>query len=315
MPTVIELFDTFSANLGLYRKEQSGLFVCPLCLRVFTRDQIRSDLSKAHIIPQFLGGKDWTLTCRECNNRVGTEIESQEKERANFNWALSGDGNEITRASVLVRDQHGNLIGAVQADMSAVVSEGERRLQLHLKPRASNPAALNVLADQLSNGVPAGTSAPEVQFRITRDSRRANLTHVHAGYLQMFHQFGYEWALDPCAELIRKQIMSPDEPIISPLFPVLPNHGIPADKMGILLVTQPVNWRHFVVVMPLYRGKRERKGVWMPLFGQPYQQPPREKCEVQVVPVPDHHQLLARPDSYMQGLWFVRNHFRHDPLL
>ncbi|HUT75169.1 MAG TPA: HNH endonuclease [Armatimonadota bacterium] len=316
MPALSTLFDTFSHNLALYRKDYGGRFMCPLCLRTFSRDQIRSDLSRAHVIPQFLGERNWTLACKRCNNRVGTEIESCEAERANFNWALSGDGNETTRVRVTARNQQGDVVGPVQADLGARRADGDRRLQLYLKPKGSNPAALALLNSLVSGESPAGGWTIEVTFRDTRSSKRANLTYVHAAYLFMFHQFGYEWVLDPCAEPIRNQIMSPSAPIIVPLAPALYDHQIPDDELALLLVTEPAEWRHFLVVLPLVRGWARRHAVWMPLFGRPYCQPPQRRgAKLAVVSVPDHHRSLRRRDSPRQGYRFVLDHFAYDPVL
>jgi len=310
MPTLSTLFDTFSDNLALYRKDCRGRFMCPLCLRTFSRNRIRTDLSRAHILPQFLGGREWTLACRECNNKVGTEIESCEKERVNFSRALSGDGNETTRVRLIVRNEQGDAVGPVQADMRATMSGGDRRLQIYPKPKGSNPAASQLLNSVLSDQSSAGGWTIEGHFRETRSAKRANLTYVHAAYLFMFHQFGYEWALDPCTALIREQIISPDEPIILPLAPALSGLQIPDHELAVLLVIEPVDWRHFLVVLPLLRGWTKRQAVWMPLFGRPYKQPPRRKdVALRVARVPDHHRSLRQRDSYRQGHRFVRDHF------
>lgn len=316
MPALSVLYDVFSANLGLYRKEYSGRFMCPLCLRTFSRDQIRSNLSKAHIIPQFLGGRDWTLTCAMCNNKVGSEIESYEAERINFKWALSGEGNETTRVRLTPCNEQGAVLGPVQADMRAKGRGEKRRLQLRLQRKGSNPTALELLNSQLSAKTLVGRSSVEVHFCETRSSKRANLTYVHAAYLFMFHQFGYEWALNPCAALIRKQIMSPDEPIILPLAPALSGLQLPDKELTVLLVTEPADWRHFLVVLPLFRGWTKRQAVWLPLFGCQYNQPPQRKgVDLAVVRVPDYHRFLHQRDSQMQGFRFVLDYFDYDAVL
>jgi len=312
MATRSTLFDVFSHNLALYKKDSAGHFVCPLCLRVFSRDQAPTDLSRAHIIPKFLGGKEWTLACRACNNKVGAEIESYEAERTKYNRALSGDSNETARVRVTARNQEGDVVGPVQADLGARRANGDRRLQLYLKPKGSNPTALALLNSLVSGASPPGGWTLEVTFRQTRSSKRANLTYVHAAYLFMFHQFGYEWALDLCATPVREQIMSPDEPIILPLAPRLYDHGIPDDELGILLVTEPAEWRHFLVILPLFPGWEDRQAVWMPLFGRPYDQPPKKKgVKLQVLRVPDHHQFLHEHHSHRQGYRFVLKHFAY----
>ena len=316
MSALTALFDTFSDNLGLYRKDCRGHFMCPLCLHIFARDQIRSDLSKAHVIPRRLGARLWTLACKKCNNRIGTEIESYETERANFNWALSGDGTETTRVQVTARNEQGDTVGPVQADLGAKWGDGERRLQLQPKPKGSNPAALVLLNRLVSREAPTGGWTIEISFRETRSLKRANLTYVHAAYLFMFHQFGYEWVLDPCAEAIRNQIVSPGEPILIPLTPALHGHHIPDDKLALLLVTEPSDWRHFVVVLPLIRGWARRHALWMPLFGRPYDQPPERKgVQLKVVLVPDYHHFLRHRSSKGQGYRFILNHFAYDPEL
>jgi hypothetical protein len=308
MPSVSELYNTFSANLDLYQRDYTDVFMCPLCLRVFRRDQVRSDLSKAHIIPQFLGGREWTLTCRQCNNRVGSEIESYEKERASFHWALLGDGDETTRVRSKVRKKRGPAIGPVQADMRSTGSGADRRLRLDLQPKVSNPNAYQQLDDDLA----AGRGSWEFEFRVTRSPKRADLTYVHAAYLQMFHQFGYEWVFSPGAKTIREQITSPDEPIFRPMYPSLQGIHVADSELAVLLVTEPADWCHFLVVLPLIRGQAGRHAMWMPLFGCPYDQPPARKgVQLTVVHVPDHHARLHRSDSYMQGCRFARHHLAH----
>ncbi len=316
MPTLSTLFDAFSDNLALYKMDCRGRFMCPLCLRTFPRDRIRTDLSKAHMIPQRLGGRLWTLACKKCNNRVGTEIESYEAERANFNWALSGDGAETTRVLMDLPDGQGGTIGPVSADMRATKLGGDRRLQIFTKPKGSNPDALKKLDNVLPVGPSADTGSIQVHYRVTRSAKRANLTYVHAAYLFMFHQFGYEWVLDPCTTLIRKQMASPDESIILPMAATLSDPYIPSNELSILLVIEPPSWRHFLVVLPLLRGWLKRQAVWMPLFGRSYEQPPERKgVQLKVVPVPDHHQFLRYRTSKGQGRRFILDHFAYDPVL
>lgn len=316
MPTISELFDVFSANLALYEEGSNGRFMCPLCLRTFARDQIHTDLSRAHIIPQFLRGSEWTIACKACNNKVGSEIESCEADRADFSWALSGDSEETVRVQVVVRNEQGEIVGPVQADMGASRSAGDRRLQLYPKRKGSHPVAVEILNKLLHGESSAGSWTIEGHFRETRSIKRANLTYVHTAYLLMFQQFGYEWVLDPCATLIRKQVMSPDESIILPLAPRLTDHQLPGDELELLLVTDPADWRHFMVVLPLFRGWAQRQAVWIPLFGCAYAQPPQRKgVKLEVVHVPDHHRFLQRADSRRQGYRFVFNYFSYNAAL
>lgn len=303
MQSLESLFDIFSTNLAFYEKKYKEQFMCPLCKHIFSRDQIYSDLSKAHIIPQFLNGHDWTLTCKECNNKVGSNIEGCEAKRANFNWALAGDGEEKTPVDVWLRDEHGDLLGPVKADMCGKKNDCEHRLQLYTKQKGSNAKAWELFNSNPEQSI-------EVRYFETPNAKRAKLTYVHAAYLFMFHQFGYEWVLNRCSEPIRKQLVSPDESILSPLAPELSDHGIPDDKMAILLVTKPENWVSFLVVLPLIRGWSKRQAVWMPLFDRQYSQPPQDKINLQTVPIPEFHNSLNlnKHDSMYQGYRFIQKY-------
>jgi len=314
MPSLYSLFDTFSANLALYTGNCAGGFMCPLCLRPFSRDGIQSkDLTRAHIIPQFLGGRHWTLACKECNNRVGSRIESCEAERANFNWALAGDGKETTRVRLTAYSETGQVVGPVQAELSGGRPPALDSLRLGPQPKGSNPAAFKLISRLLLGGPAARGWKIDVKFRETRSRKRANLVYVHAAYLFMFNRFGYEWALDPCTTPIRAQIASPDEAIIAPLAPALAGHGVPDDEMAVFLVTRPADWHHFLVLLPLFRGWPRRQGVWMPLFGRPYEQPPQlSDVDLQVVRVPELHSSLDKSSSLNQGRRFVAEHLGED---
>src|SRR5689334_17054941 len=75
------LFDLYSRNMAHYDPAVGDAFVCPLCLRKFPRWALTSDpplLTLAHIVPAAFGGTvgTGTLACAECNNKVGTELES-----------------------------------------------------------------------------------------------------------------------------------------------------------------------------------------------------------------------------------------------
>lgn len=119
LPTKPELFDTFAANLALYRKNRNGLFRCPLCLRKFSRDHIDGEdgLSEAHTIPRSLGGEHWTLACRKCNSTVGSEIGSCEvgkHGRATFGDALTGNTDKTVPVQIWFENERGAVVGPLQ---------------------------------------------------------------------------------------------------------------------------------------------------------------------------------------------------------
>ena len=53
-------------------------YVCPLCMRAFTRYALAAkELTLEHVPPESLGGRRLVLTCRHCNNRAGAKVDSQ----------------------------------------------------------------------------------------------------------------------------------------------------------------------------------------------------------------------------------------------
>jgi len=304
------LFNLFSANIGLYRKEYSGKFICPLCLRAFESCNIRSELTRAHIVPRSLGGHQVTLTCRQCNNTVGTTIESCEAERFTFYKAFSGDSSERVRISYTFTDKQGES-KSFQAEMNA---EGESKLRSWILPQASNPKVIQTFTDMLVNG--KDLEEINILGQVTKSQKRANLTYLHAAFLLLFHEFGYEWALNPSAQIIREQILNPDANLIFLPSPKFSNLNLPLDQATLCLVTHPVEFRSFLVVLPQIYSLESRYGVWIPLFGCPYDPPPADKSvKLNMVQVPDHHHRLNRRDSIMQGLRYILIHFDYDPIL
>jgi hypothetical protein len=53
----------------------SHTYGCPLCLRLFRRDQI-DQCSMGHALPKSLGGKLKVLVCTECEQRSGHELDA-----------------------------------------------------------------------------------------------------------------------------------------------------------------------------------------------------------------------------------------------
>lgn len=309
MTTLAELFDTFSTNLGFYRRNRSGLFRCPLCLHTFSRVQMDNrELSRAHTIPKSLGGTHWALACTQCNNTVGSEIESCAIYNDRRGRVLSGNTEETMRTRAWLENKEGERIGPVQADLGAQQSQGELKPHALAKEKGSHPQAWDLFVGIEAGEVPADQWKTTVELPAEKDSKRANLAYVHAAYMHMFHQFGYEWILTPGAQKIREQIVSPDQPIIVPLAPALSGPGLREHGLTLLLVTEPADFRSFVAVLPEL-GWPRRRGIWLPMFDGTYRQPPQRKgVHLTVVPVPDHHQFLHMPESQFQGYRFVQDH-------
>jgi hypothetical protein len=132
----------------------------------------------------------------------------------------------------------------------------------------------------------------------------------------MFHQFGYEWALDPATQIIRQQILQPESELFSLPLALLKNMCFASDQATLWLVIKPIAYRMFLVILPQIRGLKKIRAVWMPLFGCYYEPPPEFKnVDLEVIPVPEYHSNLINIASFLQGHEFIYNHFNYMPTL
>jgi HNH endonuclease len=82
------------ATYSSHRTEFVDRILCPLCLNAFLKEAIDSEppeLTEEHIIPEALGGKLITLSCRSCNGVHGSQLDSQlvQMLRAHILWRES----------------------------------------------------------------------------------------------------------------------------------------------------------------------------------------------------------------------------------
>jgi len=156
-------------------------------------------ISTEHVIPEELGGRIITLTCKKCNNTHGTTLDSHLIQMIRSNNALAGVGCRTIRS----------------------------RMHLGGRPRSmdlSMNAATNTLEIKMRRGHPADPSHDRQFFRDnpgTQDNPitirlqgtygyipcRADLALLRIGYLAMFKNFGYEYILSPAASVVRQIVV------------------------------------------------------------------------------------------------------------
>jgi len=258
------------------------------------------ELSDAHIVPQAMGGSLVTITCKKCNNEVGSTIESYEIERAKFNRTFSGDGKNSW--SVSLYPLHSNKeSGKVIANMRLIEDGQKQTYEFKIIPRQYSPAALNEIIKSLMN--PGGGF--NVNLWAKAGWRRARLTYLHSAFLFLFDQFGYEWALNPCTTLIREQIQKPQEDLIS--FNTIELFKFSGDltKPSVNLIVQPKESKGFLVIFPQLAHWELPVAVWMPLFDSPYKLP-EEVSNLRIEPLPRLNSHLSTLDSVWLGHKFAQ---------
>ena len=173
-------------------------YVCPLCLHGFTEGQTQS-LTREHVPPRAVGGRRIVLTCLDCNNIAGHDVDSHaaEFERIrDFSHRKSG-------VSFMARYR---AEGGLDVNVSAEWSP-DGALSLTCLPASNSPGAAQGLNDELTRRWREGKGWPNSQlsFRLRHrvSLRRANISWLRAAYLVAFAVLGYRYALRQELDLAR----------------------------------------------------------------------------------------------------------------
>jgi HNH endonuclease len=268
-----QLFELNSAGLVALGWGKPDTFVCPLCVKVFTKDDLKPAdaldapkfrLTLAHIIPEALGGTLCTLACKDCNNGAGTSLEAALKEQFVAEDAFKGEGKLRARLS--------GDFGDVGVEVS-VPSDGGQPWQLELVPKISNPAhlaSLNNLLEGTEENPQAGPFC-ELRFEFEHQPGVTGAALYHAAYLMMFHYFGYPFVFSPLASQMRAQLREPDKNILPRYFPVPPEDWVAANvnamqKHSVVLIQQPYVGGHVIMRFQPENGRARVIGVALPDF-------------------------------------------------
>lgn len=243
------LFDLYSGNLSALFPKQVDIFVCPLCIKSFTREDLSAKLlSEEHIIPS---GNLTTLTCQKCNNETGSALDSHLLKRIQFeeNMAISG-GPVRTKIRVGQGEQNTNMYLSLE--------DGKPCIKLVGLPDQSNPR----LQEKLIKEWQSGTVDMNLDYKFGYDHIRSRVALLRSAYLMMFRQFGYAYILSKGIELVRKKIQDPStETSISGGMIFLKE---PISQSTVTLLSEPKHLRCFFVLLKLSRKIDYNVGIALP---------------------------------------------------
>lgn len=275
------LFDDYSRRLAWVTGREAGTFVCPICQRTFTRDDLAGDnpeLTLGHVLPEALGGTFCTLTCAPCNNDLGSDLESYLIERFRAEDAMNGVGKLAGRLE--------GEFGSVGVEFQAA-QPGEPWTAFIIE-KQTNPAVLEKLNAAL-DGKPGDSPvmvAAQMKPRYRNRPGRVSAALYQSAYLLMFAYFGYDVVHDPRYAKLRQQLLNPDDDILPAMFDMPPEawaNAVLPDDHGIMMVKEPSPF-----VMPVFRlcpagGRTRVIGVPLPGLDDSAWPPPGPKGEVKGV--------------------------------
>lgn len=170
-------------------------YICPFCKKLFTSDQL-DELSEEHAPQNALGGAKVAVTCKECNNGYGGNIDSDLK-----TFVLRHEFNKgITDAEVeyeILPGLHGLLYHN---------DKGELQFKVNTKkcdPKKTEPF-IKVTGDgTILNG--------KIKLPPKYDAPSAASGLYKSAYIILFKYTGYNFLLDDHYQPLRDQIQNPDE--------------------------------------------------------------------------------------------------------
>ena len=227
-----QIFKKFSGQLLLlhanglldWQFKYPDPYICPICRREFSEDHLNEDkysnfLTAEDAPPAALGGSKIALTCRECNNRCGQQID----------WHLI----EALRAIDASRFYKGSKQSAIiEFEGKKITVElealGGGSLSAYHANKHNNPTLL----EKFIFGIKNKTIGPVLNFRPpTRRflQERINYALVKTNYILTFAKFGYLFLLDNMYQPIRDQLLHPEN-IIYPWTPFIKDQFKVGDK-------------------------------------------------------------------------------------
>ncbi|MCP4383135.1 MAG: hypothetical protein GY798_17215 [Hyphomicrobiales bacterium] len=181
-------------------------YVCPLCLGLFTREQLDAgELTDEHVPPKAVGGNPLVLTCVSCNGASGGLFDESMADEEKLRTFGTPQSAGPLPGSVSFRGIRNN--GSIDFD-------GERWKMLG-DPGQNNPETLAAHTESLKH-LDAGSSL-ELRLSLKANPRRARIGWARSAYLAAFAVYGYRYVLQPALDPLRAALEDPDNSAFDPV--------------------------------------------------------------------------------------------------
>lgn len=260
------IFDKYSSQLhglqiqGLLPSKHEHLkfvktYLCPVCLTHFSTNDLEINLSNFLTLedaPQkSLGGKANTLTCKQCNNTCGREIDFHlvermfEQDRRKFLPNTKGKGKFVIDGK------------EVQGEFSV---DGNGKITVIHSKKNNHPGKLENYIDNTDKG-----SIVTIEHKPSRvDVNRLEIALLKTAYILAFEKFGYSIILDECFDIVREQLLNPDKELYPQGF-WTKQQIFTEQHEGVLLIETEGYFGLFCVFALKTPSVTKRFGVYLPL--------------------------------------------------
>ncbi|MDM3870743.1 HNH endonuclease [Porticoccus sp. W117] len=191
-------------DLSKFDRKYKNIFICPTCLK--TIELNAKKITDAHIVPDSVGGKELTLLCRPCNSKFGSNQDKWFGEYLDF---LFKDEVEKNLFSTKTQPKYIEINGVrVRAD---VEQSTDSNIQVLMYEDRNPPGVIDSI--NYSDSLTMSFEVP-----LLKNEHHVKVGYLTAAYLAWFKQLGYSWAFQSHLDIIRKQILNPNEEIMPACF-------------------------------------------------------------------------------------------------
>lgn len=179
-------------------------FVCPICLSQFKIDSLKGEnITIEHLPPKSIKGKLKILTCKKCNQNLGSKLDSQ---IANM--------DQMKNSLEFFKTSHGSYYGSAifefnSTKLNAELNGIDSNILVKLKPEINNPNNLDYFKRNVQK-IHKFKLSPKTYY----NQRLANVSLLKNSYLIAFSAFGYSYILSENLSIVRNQINNFNENII-----------------------------------------------------------------------------------------------------
>lgn len=207
----VAIFHKGAAALAKYRNGDKSLYICPICAKGFSKSDAETGvLSMEHVPPLSLGGRPLLLTCSVCNSEAGRKVDFHAA-----NLAILKSIRDILTGGIEGTAQCFLDLGGEKISVSLSRQAGAAEFRPIVK--ASDPAALKRI-NYYMRSLYIEEKWDGEEFHITRevkfDYRLLKLAFLKWGFLLLSAWLGYGYALDARLDIVRNQLMRPEEELL-----------------------------------------------------------------------------------------------------
>lgn len=224
-------------------------YLCPICTKPHKSLNEEDPLTLEDAPPKSLGGKANTLTCKSCNNTCGHKIDFHLTERLRELDSAKFLPNSSTKVRIKIGEVVFN--GQISIDDNG-------KMSIYHSKNNNHPIKLEEKMVGLKGG-----AVVDLNFLKTRVIPE-NLEYalLKSGYLLAFEKFGGSMIFDECFDIVRQQLLNPEERVYPEKFWMTPPY--PEEMEGVYFVCDE-GLESLLVLFNLNTGQSIRKfGTFLP---------------------------------------------------